>query len=107
MKTNRNTITEPQLFVDDHHGRYMGQIAWKILADRYKKQALKVLTAEDIADLQNPDSEFYDETCDKLCNVVFKTETGQKISLVYAEGGIWVIPACFYRSKAANDFFGY
>ncbi len=105
MKTNKNTITEPQLFVDDHHGIYMGQIAWQQLADRYKKQAEKVLSNEDIADLQNPDSENYCEVCDEFCNIIFKTETGQKLQIQYAEGGMWIIPACF-RGTKYDEFFG-
>jgi len=107
MKTNRNTMTQPELFVDDHHGQYMGQIAWQQLADRYKKQAVKVLSAETIKSLENgPDDEWHMEACDSFTEVEFKTPSGQKFFINYAEGGIWVLPACFLRSKAVNDFFG-
>jgi hypothetical protein len=107
MKTTKKTILQPELLVDDHHGQYMGQLAWQYLADRYKKQAAKVLSAETIKSLENgPEDEWHFEACDSLTNVEFKTETGQKVTIQNAEGGIWAIPACFMRSKAANNFFG-
>ena len=107
MRTNKNTITQPELFVDDHHGRYMGQIAWQQLADFYKQQALKVLSAETIASLEaGPQDEWHCDACDRLMDVEFKSATGQKLYLTYAEGGIWVISACFLRSKQAHEFFG-
>jgi hypothetical protein len=107
MKTSKSTILSPELFVDNHHGQYMGQIAWQQLADFYKKQALKVLSAETVASLEaGPDDEWHFEACDNLTNVAFKSPTGQKLSIQYAEGGMWIIPACFYRSKEANEFFG-
>jgi len=107
MKKNKNTITEPQLFVDDHHGQYMGQIAWQQLAEFYKKQALKVLSAETVKSLEDgPEDEWHFDACDSLTNLEFKSPTGQKLFIQYAEGGIWILPACFLRSKAANEFFG-
>lgn len=107
MKTTKNTIIEPSLFVDDHHGQYMGKIAFEQLADYYKNQAIKQMSKDDITSIQNNEDEFYCEACDSLTNVTFKTPTGQKLSLHYAEGGIWMIPNCFLRSKKAQDFFGY
>lgn len=101
------TIKKPELFVDDHHGQYMGQIAWKQLADRYKKQAAKQLSKEDITSLEEgPENQFHFEACDNFTNVTFKTETGQKLYINYAEGGMWIIPACFLRSKESEHFFG-
>lgn len=100
-------IKEPELFIDDHHGIYMGQSAWKHLAERYKKQAKKVLSKETIESLEvGPDDEWYYDACDSLTRVIFKTETGQKVNIDYAEGGMWVIPHCFLRTNAASDFFG-
>lgn len=107
MKRNKNTIVEPELFVDDHHGIYMGRIAYQQLNSYYMDQAKKQLSQDDIDSLnEGPDNEFYDESCDNLTNVTFKTPTGQKFNIQYAEGGMWLIPACFMRSKAANEFFG-
>ena len=106
MKTNKNTILQPELFVDDHHGIYMGQIAYQSLNDRYKKQVAKHLSKEDIEAIQDVDNEWYNEAVDNFTQIEFKTETGQKFNIQFAEGGLWVIPFCFYRSKQANDFFG-
>ena len=106
MKTSKNTITEPQLFVDDHHGVYMGQIAWQQLAERYKKQAIRQISSEDIASLNNgPDDEFYCDAWGNFEGIIFKTPTGQKLNICMADGGVWIIPACF-RGKKLNDFFG-
>lgn len=108
MKTTKNTIIEPILFVDDRNGIYMGQIAFNQLAENFKNQAIKQLGKNTIESIINgPDDEFYHESCDNLTNITFKTQTGQKLSLNYAEGGIWIIPNCFLRSKKAQDFFGY
>lgn len=107
MKQTKNTITEPQLFVDDHHGQYMGQIAWEQLAERYKKQAAKVLSAEDIKSIENgPEDEWHCEAMDNFTRIEFHTPTGQKFYIDYAEGGMWVLSASFLRSKAASEFFG-
>lgn len=106
MRTNKNTITEPQLWVDDHHGQYMGKIAYEQLNDRYKAQANKALSEEDIKSILDTDCEFHHESVDNFTRIDFETETGQKFNLQFAEGGIWLIPFCFYRSKQANEFFG-
>lgn len=104
---NKHTITQPELFVDDHHGQYMGQIAWQQLAERYKKQAINTLSGEDIKSLENgPDDEFHFEACDNLTNVLFHTPTGQQFYIQYAEGGMWILSKYFLRSKQANEFFG-
>jgi hypothetical protein len=105
MKENK--MKQPELFVDDHHGVYMGQIAWKQLASKFKKQARKALSKETIKSLEDgPESVWYCDACDEFTNIVFRLETGQKIQIQYADGGMWVIPFCFLRTKAANDFFG-
>lgn len=96
MKTK---FKEPELFIDDNRGIYMGSEAYKALAPRYKAQVAKHMSAEAIESLQNTECEFYDESCDKLTEIIFVTETGQKWQLQYAEGGIWAVPACFMRSK--------
>ena len=100
-------ITKPELFVDDHHGIYMGQLVWKYLDERYKKQARRKLSKETIESLENgPEDEGYYDSCDSFTNVEFKTETGQKFNIQYAEGGMWVIPFFFMRTKEAEKFFG-
>lgn len=104
MKTNKNTMRDPQLFVDDHHGIYMGQLAWNKLAIRYVQQALKVLGDDDIKSLNDVEDEFHHETVDKLTRIQFKTPTGQKFTINFAEGGMWLIPNCFWKTKAAADW---
>jgi hypothetical protein len=97
---------EPTLLVDDHHGIYMGKIAYEILNERYKKQISKVASKEDIETLMNVEDEWHHDVCDRiLANFTFTTETGQKFCLAYAEGGIWAIPNCF-RGKKLEEFFG-
>lgn len=106
MKTNKNTILIPKLFVDNHHGIYMGQIAFNQLSDYFKNQAIKQMSADDVKSiLAGNEDEFYCEACDNLTNVVFKTKTGQKLILQYCEGGIYIIPFCFLRSKQSKEFF--
>ncbi len=99
-------FTEPELFIDDHHGIYMGKFAYEALAPTYKAQVATHMSAGAIKSLQDTYDEFYDESCNELTEITFVTETGQKWSLQYAEGGIWAIPACFMRSKKASEFFG-
>lgn len=107
MKRNKNTMTEPELMCNDAHGIYMMQLTYDSLLPRYKKQALKELGEETIQDIiDGPDNEFHFDACNSLTNVTFKTETGQKFTIQYAEGGTWAIPACFARSRAASVFFG-
>lgn len=103
MKTVK--FNSPKLFVDDHHGKYMMQFAWEQLAERYKAQAKKVLSQDEIEDLTDCEKEFHYDACDRLTQVTFKTPTGQKWNLQYSEGGIWAIPYCF-KGKKREDFFG-
>ena len=95
----------PTLLVDDHHGIYMGKLAYEYLSDRHKKQAQKHLSDADIEALQDTENEWYWEACDALCSIVFRTKTGAKFTLAYAEGGIWAIPACL-RGRKLEEFFG-
>lgn len=103
----KNKFTEPELLVDDHHGIYMGKFAYEFLKERYKKQIEKHLSPDELFDLLNPESEFYFDACNKLQDITFTTETGQKFYLQYAEGGIWLIPACFMRTKKYDEFIGH
>jgi len=107
MKTTK--WTEPELMVDDHHGVYMMQL-WALTNKANNKtvwkQIEKTLDSESIESLLNgPDDENHFEACQDVENMTFKTETGQKFSIAYAEGGLWAIPFCF-RGKKADDFFG-
>jgi hypothetical protein len=103
MKAKWNS---PTLLVDDHHGIYMGKLAWEYLSERHKQQAKKHLSPATIESIQNTEDEWYYESCDRLCRIEFRTKTGGKFTLAYAEGGIWAIPNCF-RGKKLEEFFGY
>jgi hypothetical protein len=98
---------EPELMADDHHGQYMMQLLVKdglkpFILNQIKKQ----VTPETWESLQDVNNEWHFDACDTVTGLTLKTETGQKFSLQYAEGGLWAIPACFMRTKKANDFFG-
>jgi hypothetical protein len=106
MKKNQNTITEPILLVDDHHGIYMGKFAWEILADRYKKQAIAQGFDEQFqSDISNVENEFYCDACDKLTSITFKTPSRQRFRIIYSDGGMWIISLYVMRSKQYKDFF--
>ncbi len=96
---------EPSLLVDDHHGQFMMQMLFKEgLDSRYLKQAKKQIGNEAYqAVLDGPDNESHFDACDEVTNCIFKTPTGQKFTIQYAEGGIWAIPYCF---KNTEEFFG-
>lgn len=101
--------TEPSLLVDSHHGVYMMQLLVeqnKRERTRLWKQISVQLSEEDRqAILEGPENEWHTEACDTLTNKTFTTETGQKYTIEYAEGGLWAIPFCF-KGKARSDFFG-
>lgn len=99
-------MREPELWVNDSHGIYMGKIAYEQLNERYKKQANDCLNVDEIWAIEEMDDEEYNDAVDKFTQIEFKTESGQKFNIQFAEGGLWVIPFCFYRSKQANEFFG-
>jgi len=93
----QTTTTEPQLYVDSHHGIYSYQLAWQWLRDEYKQQARdRGLSAEDIKSLENgPDDEFYHDAADSLTQITFTDiETGVNYYLgnLADECDIWFIP---------------
>jgi hypothetical protein len=93
----QNTTTEPQLYVDSHHGIYSYQFAWQWLREEYKQQAKdRGLSAEDIESLESgPEDEHYHEAADNLSGIVFtEIETGQNyyIGTLGDEADIWFIP---------------
>lgn len=97
---------EPELMADDHHGQYMMQLLCKDILPIYQNQIIRKIGKDGWqAIMDGPDNEIHFEVCDEITNIELKTQTGQKFSLQYAEGGIWAIPACFMRTKKANDFF--
>jgi len=100
---------EPELMADDHHGVYMMQLlVSQNKADNTDlwKQIQKQMSESDLsAILEGPDCEWHFEACDSLTNQTFKTKTGQKYSIQYAEGGLWAIPFCF-KGQKASEFFG-
>lgn len=100
--------TQPELLADDHHGQHMMQLLFeKGLRKRYLRQLKKKLPEWAYnAILAGPDNESHYEACDLVNNATLTTETGQKWSIQYAEGGLWAIPACFMRTKQAEGFFG-
>ena len=105
MKKNQNTITEPILLVDDHHGIYMGKFAWESLAERYKKQAIaQGFNQEYQSDISNIENEFYCDACDMLTGITFKTPSGQRFWITYSDGGMWIISLYVLRSKQFKDF---
>jgi len=100
---------EPELMADDHHGVYMMQLlVSQNKADNTDlwKQIQKQMSESDLsAILEGPDCEWHFEACDSLTSKTFKTKTGQKYSIQYAEGGLWAIPFCF-KGQKASEFFG-
>lgn len=106
MKTNKQTMKEPVLICDDHHGVYMMQLTCQTLQERYKKQIIKQVGAETWQDVINgPECENHFNACNSVTGCTLKTETGQKFHIDYAEGGIWAFPACWMRTKKADEFF--
>lgn len=101
-------MLEPTLLADDHHGQYMMQL----LIDGGLKpyilnQIKKQVCSETWESLKSIDDEFHFDACDTVTNLTLKTETGQKFSIQYADGGLFAIPNCFARSsKKMSEFFG-
>lgn len=107
MLHSKTFFNQPELLCNDAHGVYMMQLTFKDLLPTYQRQAKKAIGEDAINDiLAGPDCEWHFEACDSLTNVTFKTPSGQKFSINYGEGGIWAIPNCFLRTKAAEEFFG-
>ena len=102
-------FTEPQLLVDDHHGVYMMQLLiqqWKAENNRYWKQIARGLDDDLLQALLSVDNEWHNDACCSINSMTFKTPTGQKFEIAYAEGGIWAIPYCF-KGKKLEEFLGF
>jgi hypothetical protein len=99
------TVRQPELFVDSHHGIYSWQIAVKSLLPKYQKQIEKQVGKWAIDTVkEGPDNEEYWDAVNEIdSNVCFTNETGQKLYLMTRED-IWLIPACYMRTRAYNEF---
>lgn len=108
MKTTKNTMLEPELLADDHHGQYMMQLLITGgLTPFVLRQIKRKVSPETWESLQDVNNEWHCEGCDTVTNLTLKTESGQKFTIQYGEGGIWAVPACFARSeRKMNEFFG-
>jgi len=98
MKTNRNTITEPQLIVNSAHGQYIPKIFLETICAEIKSQ----IPATDRIILRNPDHEDYWEAWADTLDRNYKLGT-QKVRFEHIEN-LWLVPACFARSKAYKEF---
>lgn len=97
-------MTQPELFVDSHHGVYMYQLAWNYLSDTFKQQAREQgITKEDEQDLVNgPDSEHYFDAADTLERVIFiLPDTGDKFYIGHLsdESDLWLIPEGYQHEE--------
>ena len=99
MKTNKNTITKPELFINSAHGIYIPQIFAQQIDEHYKKQ----IDAQVLADLSSPENEFYWDAWNYIEGKLFKTPTGQKIFFLQPDGDLWVVPACYIRTKEYKE----
>jgi len=99
MKANSNTITQPLLFIDSAHGQYIPQIFSEMIADNLRKQ----IDEETLKDLSSPENEYYYEAWGEILYKTFKTFSGQKIHFEQIDGDVWVIPACFARTKEYKE----
>jgi len=101
---NNAKWNKPELLTDSHHGIYCPQLTVKALAPIYQEQ-IKAKHFESFEAVCNgPDSEWYWGSWEDILNMTFVTPTGQKWS-IYQNEDVWAVPACFARSKAANEFF--
>lgn len=100
MRTNRNTIVEPVLMVDSHHGIYSYKIFMEQLNAHYKKQIPSELRKE----LRDVEGENYVEAWDEVYNITFKSPSGQKLFVHENDGDIWFVPAFYARTKAGQEF---
>jgi hypothetical protein len=100
MKANSNTITKPLLFINSAHGQYIPQIFSEMIADNLRKQ----IDEETLKDLSSPENEYYYEAWENVLFKTFKTSSGQKVHFEQTEhGDVWVIPACFARTKEYKE----
>jgi hypothetical protein len=98
MKTSKNTILEPVLMVDSHHGTYSPKIFLETVNAEIKKQIPANLRIE----LRNPEGENYWDAWDKVLDIVFKVGR-QKFFLDSVDGDIWLIPFCYTRTKEYKE----
>lgn len=98
MKTTKNTILEPVLMVDSHHGIYSAQIFVETLHEDLKKQ----IKPEILEDLKNPENEFYWESWESVLDMEFKWNR-QKVFVMQIED-VWIVPACYLRTKQGQEF---
>lgn len=103
MKTNSSTILEPILMVDSHHGIY----SWQIFVSQLNSYLHSQIKADLITDLSSPDNEFYCDAADEVSQMTFKTPSGQKLFIHEYEGDIYLVPACYARTKAGKEFLSY
>jgi hypothetical protein len=102
MKTSKDTILEPVLMVDGHHGIYSPKIFLEILNAELKKQIPATLRA----DLRNPEGENYWNAWDQVTQITFKIRN-QKLLIEEIEGDIFFVPFCYLRSKEYKENFQY
>ena len=98
MRTNKNTITEPVLIVDSNQGIYGPKQFIETINDKLKSQ----ISPEIIADLSSPENEFYCDAWDSVENITFK-HNRQKVYAMSIEGDIWLVPACYMRTKEFKE----
>jgi hypothetical protein len=94
MKTSKNTITQPELFLDGSRGIYIPQTFAQIIAQELKDQ----IRPELLEGISNPDNEHYWDSWDSILNGTYKTKSGQKFWFEQNDD-LWLIPACFARTK--------
>jgi hypothetical protein len=99
MKTSKETILEPILIVDSRHGVYGPKIFMESLAGHLKAQ----LTPEQRNELRDPENEFYWDTFNDVMNIEFK-HNRQKLFVHQMEGDIYLVPACYARTKEGKEF---
>ncbi len=105
MKTTKETILEPVLMVDSHHGIYGPKIFLETLAPKLKKQIPKYIT-ETLKKGPNyqkslMDDDYWD-VWNEVTNIQFK-HNNQKLYVEERDGDIFLIPACFYRTKEYKE----
>ena len=86
---NENAI----LLADSHHGIYIPKlIAEEIISGNIKvKNREEILSA--LAELGNPENEFYWEAWEELCdNAVLLGKTGEEF-YIYQDDDVWAIPS--------------
>jgi hypothetical protein len=81
-----------ELLIDDHHGTYSGQILGQIIAA--DRQNWHNVAADDLANLADRDSEYYDESAVAIADNAYYVDpaTGVVWRLYWADGGLWIYP---------------